>query len=194
MAVKISEVLDESISQVRQPRIHVPLRGSDEYRALPQMHRDWETVHIALRNVLKNMREGQQPWPLYLWGSVGSGKTRAILAFCDRLQLARYWTVRNLMEQMIEHHPPWQHRWYRVPYVTVLDELAIHDKATDFELDAVRCFADWREDLPAIYISNHPPAFMKSHYCERVESRLTNGTVYELKGHDRRKDRRKDRQ
>ncbi|KKM63048.1 hypothetical protein LCGC14_1515430, partial [marine sediment metagenome] len=57
----------------------------------------------------------------------------------------------------------------------------------DFDYSAVKQFTDWRECRPVIYLSNHGPEEIERIYDERLQSRLTSGTVYELVDRDRRR-------
>lgn len=158
----------------------------ETYRVRAEVERCWDLVHPPLRTRLDDLATGRGKWPLYLWGDVGRGKTRAVMAFCDRIHFARYWTVRNLQSGMLEGTPPWD--WYTGnPHLAILDELGMHDVPRDFEYDAVKLFADWREDKPTIFISNHHPDRMVDLYDRRIESRVTCGSEFELPGQDRRK-------
>ena len=163
-------------------RRHEPPR-LDTHRALPDLGRSWAEVQPALRAVLRRLAQGEARWPLYLHGEVGTGKTRAVLAFCDTIQFGRFWTVEGLKDLMIARKAPWD--WGVSPYLAALDELGAH-VAKDFEYDAVKKFADWREDQPTIYVSNQPPRKMIDLYDRRIASRLTCGTMFELVDRDRR--------
>lgn len=191
-AVKAGDSADPRA--VRMIRLYPRLR--DQFYISPCLFRDWQAVDEPLRVVLENLAWGESPWPLYLYGPVGSGKTRAMLAWCDRLEVARYWTVDDLMhlaDSRTDRDPPWidpvHGSWRRNgwPSLAVLDEVAIREKVSDWEYSAVKRFADWREDRPTVYISNHSPDVIGRKYDERVESRLTCGTVHKLTGPDRRK-------
>lgn len=165
-------------------------RTKDEYRVRASIVRHWPEVDRSLRSTFNLLVAGQKPWPLYLYGLVGRGKTRAALCLCDALEGCRYWTVSDVMNAMLARQAPWQVSWgwdHDGPNLAILDELGMH-APRDFEFDAVKEFLDWREDKPAICISNHPPGRMREAYDERVESRLVAGTIFELKGPDRRRD------
>ena len=167
----------------------LPKRMDDTHRALPNLDRAEELIDRQLYNLLRGLLGGLKPWPLYLHGDVGTGKTRAVLCLCDIVQLSRYWTVSGLMDSMIAKDPPWE--WPISPALPVLDELGLHDTNADrrgeFEFDAIKRWLDWREDRPAVYVSNHPLEEMTELYDRRIKSRLGVGTVFELKGPDRRK-------
>lgn len=157
-------------------------------RERPQVQREWTMVGIPLRRLLFDLASAKAPWPLYLWGSIGCGKTRAALAFCDRIVKSAYWTVDQLLD--LTRIGAWSPQEWHRPKLAVLDELGKPRAGAgkDFDYSVVSRFVDWRESLPAIYISNHSPAAIaKTLYDTRLESRLTSGTVYELRAHDRRR-------
>lgn len=165
----------------------LPRRHWDKFRSKKQLARVWESVDPGLQVVIDRLIAGTAPWPLYLFGPIGTGKTRAALCACDRVDGGRYWTVSRVMDQMRDGQAPWYQPYEDGgPALAVLDELGTH-RAKDFEFDAVKEFLDWREDRPAIYISNHPPEVLRQLYDERIESRLQAGTVFELAGPDRRR-------
>lgn len=155
-----------------------------------QLARSWKQVNPKLRQVLLELAQERVTWPLYLYGPVGVGKTYAALALCDLVRFPGYWTVREVMDLMADREakPPWELGKFSL---AVLDELGTHKETRDFEYDAVKLFVDWRERLPAIFISNHPAEMMVSLYDRRIESRVSCGTVFELKGRDRRKPKEK---
>lgn len=148
-----------------------------------------DEVHPDLKVKLRRLVAGDLPWPLYLHGRVGCGKTRAVLALTDSVTAARFWTLSRLMDGVVACTAPWHGvwGWPQGPQLAVVDEigLSLHE-AGKLEYDALMAFAEWREDLPAIYISNHEPEMVEKLYCERIESRLLCGTVHELFDVDRR--------
>jgi len=160
-------------------------------RYRPQLVRTADRVAPGLRAILMGLVTERHPWPLYLHGPVGTGKTRAVLWCCDIVVRSAYLTVGEVMDAMrasSDDAPPWQwsHRRGFDPDLAVLDELGLHSPTSDFEYDAVKRFADWREDRPVIYVSNQAPEMIRKLYDRRIWSRLTCGTVFELTGPDRR--------
>jgi len=189
MPVPMREVLAGGFIEKPRSRLRcLCKRKRDEYYVRPDLSRTWDSIAPELQEVLRALANGKSEWPLYLHGDVGRGKTRAVLAFCDKVESARYWTVDGLMDLMRIQRAPWNHSWGmgEGPSLAILDELGMHQKTGDFEYDAVKKFADWREDLPAIYVSNHWAEKMGQLYDRRIQSRLTCGTQFELIGDDRR--------
>ena len=172
----------------------VPDEGLRTLRRLPEpkriypksLPREWSMVVEPLRRLFVELAIGRKPWPLYLYGPIGHGKTRAVLAFCDRVAYSRYWTVDDVMDGIVFREPPW--RSFRTD-LAILDELGLPrpGNAADFDYSAVKQFTDWRECRPVIYLSNHGPEEIERIYDERLQSRLTSGTVYELVDRDRRR-------
>jgi len=172
----------------------VPPRKVDKFRVRPDVERHLAGVDDGLRVVLRELTAGKSAWPLFLHGPVGVGKTRAALVVCDLAEFARYWTVSNVLDLMAdsEKEPPWTRSWGRpgMPSVAILDELGTRDTHADargrWEYDAVKHFLDWRDNRPAIYISNHTLGTLEKLYDKRIASRLGAGTQHFLDGPDRR--------
>ncbi len=163
-------------------------RRADTYRVRPDVSRSLDGVDDALRAVLRLLTAGRRAWPLFLAGPVGVGKTRAALMVCDLAEFARYWAVGDVLDLMAAKDPPWD--WPKTPRLAILDELGTRDTHADargrWEYDAVKQFLDWRENRPAIYISNHTLGTLEKLYDKRIASRLGAGTQYFLGGPDRR--------
>lgn len=163
----------------------------------PGLWREVMEVDPSLMAQFRRLVCGEDPWPLYLHGPVGVGKTLAALCLCDMVYHATYWTTDELAEgeqNKGTRSVPWdEYRWPIQPELMVLDELGMRDASDGWKwsLDqqVVKKFIDWRERNcggVAVYISNHPLETMKSLYDARVMSRLGCGTVFELAGVDRR--------
>jgi len=149
----------------------------------------WDLIQPALRDVLAELAQGKSPWPLFLFGKVGTGKTEAVRAFCRKVYRAWYWTVDKLMDEAGHDLAPW-HGAYAGVRLGILDELGVPrpgEKAKAWDYECVKHFLDWRQNQPAIYVSNHDLQGVKRLYDARIESRLAAGTVFELKDHDRRR-------
>lgn len=166
----------------------LPDEGFHRLYAEPEFDRTsdlkWPLVQPELRRVFGKLAHAKCPWPLFLWGGVGHGKTEAVRAFCRRVYRSNYWTVDDIMG-----HRPWEKFWGTPPELTVLDELGLprpSDGARDYDYDCVKNLLDWRRDRPAIYVSNRPLDEIDRLYDTRIKSRLGAGTVYELRDHDRR--------
>lgn len=154
--------------------------------------RNLRAVDPALLRVLGDLAEGRAPWPLLLYGNCGSGKTSAALALADIIETASYHTAESLASFVMNHHGhEAEAELDRIggKHLAILDELGTRLNVGDLAYSVVKRFADVREieaRRVAIYISNVPPAKLAELYDDRIYSRLTCGTVFELTGDDRR--------
>lgn len=51
--------------------------------ANPNVRRELAEISLALRSTIRELVSGSKPWPLYLWGPAGTGKTSAALVMLD---------------------------------------------------------------------------------------------------------------
>jgi chromosomal replication initiation ATPase DnaA len=144
---------------------------------------------------------GESPWPLFIHGPAGTGKTCAGLSLLDHAG-GEYFTAASLCEKVIDAQQgrlAWSHEgrsgtlwsemfWRKVgsePLV-VLDVLGCRDNVTDHGYETIKRLLDERQGMPLIAISNHPLEMLANIYDDRIASRLAAGTVVELAGSDRR--------
>ena len=161
-------------------------------RILPEVDRRLELVDSGLLDVFRALVSGRAPWPLYLFGLTGAGKTMAALCLCDVAQTAAYWAVEELCDFVMRENPAEvQGEFQQIAEkgLAVLDELGQRATVGDLRYSAVKKFADARElhaGRVAVYISNLAPKAFAGLYDDRICSRVLGGTRYELKGRDRR--------
>ncbi len=163
-------------------------------RLLTNVRRSMAQVDQALVSTFRKLAGGAQPWPLFLFGPTGAGKTLAALSLCDHARTASYHTAEGLCDTTIElKYRPDELRdlWETIATkdLVVLDEIGIRGQASDFAYTTLKRLADAREmhaGRVAIYISNLPPREVATLYDDRICSRLLCGTRFELKGRDRR--------
>ena len=158
--------------------------ANDDHRDERHQKRAWELVIPPLRKILHELAHGELPWPLYLHGPSAHGKTAAILAFCDVVAEARYWSLDKLMGTILDD-PPWSY----IASLVVLDEIGSvrTGKGVDWDYEIVKRIFEWRKDRPTIYISNQPLSEIQELYDDKIFSRLSSGTQYELVDRDRRR-------
>lgn len=170
------------------------------------MPRSLEEVEPALLALLKRLARGQEPWPLFLFGDVGTGKTCAALAVADRVAGETWFrTVREHCRELriagngqllnaAGYATSEQALWKAVSdaELAVLDELGTRQAASDAERDTVQEVIDCREGKPLIALSNLDPDALAEIYDDRVADRLTAGTVFFLDGPSRRREGRDD--
>jgi len=145
-------------------------------------------VHRGLVDIFRRLAAGKAPWPLYLHGPAGSGKTCAALALCDFADTAGYWTVESLCDQQLAGQADWEAVANKA--LAVLDELGERERPGDLHHTVVKRFLDAREihaGRMGIYISNLKPSDLSKLYDDRVCSRVLCGARFELQDEDRRK-------
>lgn len=147
------------------------------------------------------MVSGKNPWPLFLYGPVGTGKTCAALCLLDWAG-GEYWTVAGLCAMLIQCQQgrlEWSHegrggtiwperfwRMVRQAPLVVLDELGCRGNVSDAHYEAVKTVVDERAGLPLVVLSNLSLEGVEKGYDDRIASRLALGTVIHLQGMDRR--------
>ena len=138
-------------------------------------------------------------WPLFLHGGTGSGKTciglclldlyggwyvelADLLSLITSVREGRYW-FECINGSKAYEQELWN--WWGRCSLTVLDELGVRERASDFAYEAVKRCLDRRENKPAVFISNLGPKKLAALYDDRIASRLCCGEVIEITG-DRR--------
>ena len=169
--------------QLRRPRQQI----------LADVPRSMGLVDKSLVEVFRGLTTGKAPWPLFLWGPAGSGKTRACLSLCDHIQGSRYVTVREACDAVMSSgFRRWECDQEDSLPLFVLDELGTRLKAGDLEYSTIMEIFDSRErrwQNVAIYVSNLAPRDLAIQYDDRIASRVLSGTVFWLDDVDRRQKR-----
>ncbi len=148
-------------------------------------------VDSRLRTTLRELATGEARWPLYLWGTSGAGKTMAALCLVDYVPPAGrfYATVGELCDAVMAQEAKGNWKQVREAELAILDEIGERRNIGDLDYTTVKRFMDLRESRQgrvAIYISNLSPGDLQKAYDDRIASRALCGTVFELKGSDRR--------
>ena len=166
----------------------------------PNVGRRRSEVTPEIRKAINRVITCRSPWPLTMVGSVGIGKTRAALCLLDAYGGGCiYTTLRDLCDDALAasrgeigdcrgdrmNSRKFWHEWADAR-ITVLDEIAIRENASDFQYECLKRALDAREGKPAIYISNLGLSRISDLFDDRVASRLAMGTVLALDGEDRR--------
>ncbi len=143
-----------------------------------------EPVRVPINNVCR----GICPWPLFLTGETGSGKTCAALLLLDFYHgwysTASDWHKRVCDAeagrlQYSSGYPETSFElWRAVPdrNLWVLDELGLRSDVTDPHCENVHKLLDKREGLPTVVISNRSLDEIASIYGGPIASRLDGGT------------------
>jgi len=155
-------------------------------RAEPWVYRSLSGVNRRLQDTLGQLVSGLAPWPLYLYGPVGSGKTCAALAMCDASQEALYVTVREMADCTMNKSADLLWELVRTHDLAVLDEIGT--RSSDLYYGIVEQFAETRKrhGRLAIYVSNLPPTGLKKAFDDRIADRLLCGTIFHLDSQSRR--------
>ena len=175
-------------------RRRLRLRNEAVAQQAPNLYRQMDMVQMDLVATFRLLALGQLPWPLFLHGDVGTGKTLAALSLADFVTTARYWTLEGLCDKVMDPDTKTQEMWGNIQEkeLTILDEIGERSKVGDLLYTTVKKHLDLREQHAGrvgIYISNLTPEQLVQMFDKRIVSRLTAGTVFELSGDDRRKQR-----
>jgi DNA replication protein DnaC len=182
------------MSQVttEQPGLRTLRLVAPHRRLLPNLPRSIEQVTPALRKIFADLAFARRPWPLFLYGPVGLGKTLAALCLCDRAASAAYFTAEGLCSATLESEPAAARElWNTIETkdLVVIDELGTRSNVTDFAYSTLKRAVDARDQhaqRAAVYISNLRPNELAALYDDRLASRVLCGTRLELTGADRR--------
>jgi DNA replication protein DnaC len=166
-----------------------------------------EHIDRDLWATIRGLFEGKQPWPLFLHGSTGTGKTCAMLALSDHVYplnwRAQGWPIYKDAEELsidlidaqqgrafTAHGAPisTSYIWNEIARscFVILDEVGARSTVTDFRYDTVKRVLDKRHGKALAVVSNLPLPQIAELYDDRVASRLAAGTVVCLDGPDRR--------
>lgn len=159
----------------------------------PNLIRRSDLIAPAAHARIKAALLGQAPWPVYLWGPTGTGKTCAGLCAHDAAAFAIYWPLPDaVMANQDKERAAGLWRGIADADLLVIDEVGerMAGWLADAEFFVLKRIADERErrkHRAAIYIGNIPPQQLAEVYDDRIASRLLCGTVIELAGDDRRR-------
>lgn len=156
-------------------------------RQMIETHRTWKMVPQNLMDLCRDLTGGVKPWPLYVHGPPGVGKSRFGLCFADIVPGSLVWQVETISGRAFRDEKHWEVA-ATAPLI-VLDELGTRAKPSEYEYASIKRFADLRDrgdGRVAVYISNLDPAALAFHYDDRIASRLLCGTIYHFDGPDQR--------
>jgi hypothetical protein len=212
-----ANVWDKILASARQqentptsrPSWQMPLTLAEKpnRRHLTPLFRNEAMIPQILQAAIRSLVRGEAPWPLFLSGSIGTGKTCAGLCLVDHCD-GEYFTVSSLCTLDIEAMKgilTWKcltgvspqagdglvgverlWAWLASKKLIVLDELGCREKVTDHHYDCVKRMLDERLGRPLVLIANVPLDGIERLYDDRVASRMAAGTVVRLDGDDRR--------
>lgn len=171
---------------------------------MPSVRRDIAKIAAPLRADLRRLITGQAPWPLFIAGPAGTGKTCAALCLLDCAG-GWYRELPELCEELIdigfgrkttsgpENSGGGRRVWpddfwrgYARQPLVVLDEIGCRDRVSDQHYQSLKYAIDRRQGRPLVVLSNHGLDRIEELYDDRIASRLGSGTVLQLAGADRR--------
>jgi hypothetical protein len=179
---------------------------------LPRKRRCPDQVAAEVRRLIHELAEGRRPWPLFLFGEAGSGKSCAGLCMvdvfggmyvelptlCDMITDAQFgrllWssghprTTRDIWSAwhgLVETKEDGNTIQRVTTPLGVLDEVGTRTNISDHHYATLKKAIDLREGRPTVYISNLDLDGISKAYDDRIASRLAAGTVYRTRG-DRR--------
>lgn len=149
-------------------------------------------VPDRLRATFRLLVTGGAPWPLFLYGGVGVGKSCAVLALTDFIPGAVYLTA----AEFVSRHTAaitgrgekinWDRMTGKNCPLVVLDELGAREKVSDTGYEAIIRLLDARDNWPLVVVSNLDGDGIARIYDARIASRIMAGSQFELRGEDRR--------
>ncbi len=153
----------------------------------PRVDRDPKRVPEQLKCALRGLLRGKLPWPAYVFGPAGVGKTCAALLVHDTVPEA-FWADAELLAEHAYEAESWPWRFAARAQLVIVDEVGCRSRYSEREYLAIKRMADQchRLAIPALWVSNLSPEQLRQHFDDRVFSRICCGTVVPVKGKDQR--------
>lgn len=197
-------------SSTRSPvgKAKLTLLQKPEVRHEPQAPREAAMIPAAIRDAMRAVCRGEKPWPLFLSGDYGVGKTCAGLvltdyvsrslwfdfgefcrkcndAQCDRL----FWTFggdgddgrTNLRQTRKVSWDGWWKMIAETPLL-VLDDVGTRTRASDAQYDAIKLAFDRRLGKPFVLTSNLGIKAIGELFDGRIGDRILAGTEVKTGG------------
>lgn len=168
----------------------IKLRAPDRPSVIydPGYKRDAKLVPHELLEQLRRVWLGVDPWPLFLWGEAGSGKTCAALVLADHCG-GMYATADGLAEDArlaMMGQLQWSSGYARTTEeirkqifnaaLMILDEVGEGDSPSDHKRSVVKRVLDLRQGKPLVVISNRDLEHIEKVYGDPIASRIASGT------------------
>lgn len=173
----------------------------------PGKHRERARIPGHVRQAISECAAGASPWPLLLYGPVGTGKTCAAICVCDAVVGSfAFYGANDLAVLIFQATYAGLHRddgvsrraprvypheiWsgWEMATVAVLDDLGTAERKNvgHTHYETVKKAIESRDGAPLILTANVTPGELATIYDDRVASRAASGTVVRVDGHDRR--------
>ena len=194
----IADILAERVRQAAEKARESLTRRADTQapstlpRRLPKGYEfaDWSQVRQA-EQVQQMLRAVQREaaWPLYIYGNPGSGKTCIAALIYEAFTRRPMWSRADdfLLEYVDrgDGRKALQSKVEGTPCL-FLDDLGVRPPTPPM-LQAIFDVLEMRKGRPVVIVSNHDLRKLSEIYDERIVSRLSAGTVLEIRGQDRRR-------
>lgn len=154
-------------------------------------------VPPLIATAFRDCRMGKAPWPLFIHGGVGCGKSRfAVVAhfyygglsyeFTELVSDYRQCKMGELRNEFYENRPVVTERMFRAKLesarLLIVDDIGAVAKDSPHERETLILALNARAaGKPAVFISNLSLAELAEVYDDRVSSRMTEGTVCNVK-------------
>lgn len=194
----MADILAERVRQAAERARESLTRRADTQapstpvRRLPKGYEfaDWSQVRQAdqVRQMLRAVQR-EAAWPLYIYGNPGSGKTCIAALIYEAFTRRPMWSRADdfLLEYVDrgDGRKALQAKVEGTPCL-FLDDLGVRPPTPPM-LQAIFDVLEMRKGRPVVIVSNHDLRKLSEIYDERIVSRLSAGTVLEIRGQDRRK-------
>lgn len=186
---------------VALPRRSVPLR-----RIRPELERIKERIPGPILRAFRACGRGESPWPLFISGPAGCGKSRAGLFLCDWVAADVRWrdagelaaeladlkngrileNGRSDTPMALDHYKAEWRNWFAL---CVVDEIGARRQISDTAYESIKLVLDVREEKPLLLLSNLTLEQIAAVYDDRIASRCAAGTVVMVDAVDQRVER-----
>ena len=194
----MADILAERVRQAAEKARESLTRRADTQapskppRRLPKGYEfaDWSQVRQAeqVRQMLRAVQR-EAAWPLYIYGNPGSGKTCIAALIYEAFTRRPMWSRADdfLLEYVDrgDGRKALQAKVDGTPCL-FLDDLGVRPPTPPM-LQAIFDVLEMRKGRPIVIVSNHDLRKLSELYDERIVSRLSAGTVLEIRGADRRR-------
>ena len=194
----MADILAEQVRQAAEKARESLTRRADTQapskppRRLPKGYEfaDWSQVRQAeqVRQMLRAVQR-EAAWPLYIYGNPGSGKTCIAALIYEAFTRRPMWSRADdfLLEYVDrgDGRKALQAKVDGTPCL-FLDDLGVRPPTPPM-LQAIFDVLEMRKGRPIVIVSNHDLRKLSELYDERIVSRLSAGTVLEIRGADRRR-------
>lgn len=175
----------------------------NELTKTPNLPHEVDKLDTGLRALLRRLVNEQALWPLFLHGSVGSGKTCAALTLLEHY--GGWYTKLGYLHELVQDARAGRLHWsgptadqitvrslraaWSEANVTMIDEVGLRS-LSDPAYETLYTAIEERERQPLMVISNFSLSELSEQgLCdERIRSRLKCGSEYELTGDRRMED------